>query len=359
MFYLAFSYNVIFRKLNVSIERYVLLQISESNGLFDEFGNDLTTKKSKTESINDNFWEWPTWMRVKQLDLNEIAESDSVSTFSKDNKGGKNSRTTKNSSAKKAPIVVKKVMSRVVNYSEMDISENYLYTSILKDLSFGKEKKRPTNKQEKSLCGWLWKLHSEVNAFMSSKPKSIQLILNKKHCGYTLIYEWLDDLNIWVQRPEPLTAESPGGTLTDSNQNSKFNSYKKIIKGSIMHAVFSSKLEDSIAKIVEKGFERLRPKRYNYSGLEIYFENEKNSNMPRTTSRSSRNSLTIDAYRDEKINNIVVNWKKEKIQQQWELKESLELEKEAASLMSNLVLMNPNKAMLKDLYHMCNEMMSR
>ena len=71
-------------------------------------------------------------------------------------------------------------------------------------------------------------------------------------------------------------------------------------------------------------------------------------------------ALTIDAYRDfNKSNSMFTNWKKGKLILQAELKERLELEKEAANIMTNLIVMNLPKSMIKDLYHMWNEMMNR
>lgn len=60
-----------------------------------------------------------------------------------------------------------------------------------------------------------------------------------------------------------------------------------------------------------------------------------------------------------KVNKIYMNWKKGKLLQQTELKERLEVEKEAANLMINISKMPLTKPMLKDLYHMCSEMMNR
>ena len=190
-----------------------------------------------------------------------MIESDSISNWSnKDNKSVKNSRLSKNSSAKKAPVITKKVLSRVINYPELEIDDNLLYNNILKDLPLNKEKKKPTGKQEKSLSHSLWKFHCDVNNFIKSKSKNVELILNRKHWGYTLIYEWLDDIN-------DCTVSQPS--------NSRFNSYKQLIKGSIMHSVFGNILEENIKKIVDMGVERMRPKQFNYSTLELYFDNDK------------------------------------------------------------------------------------
>lgn len=86
----------------------------------------------------------------------------------------------------------------------------------------------------------------------------------------------------------------------------------------------------------------------------------KNSNLNHSNDLKFQKSVTFDAYRD--MNKIVVvfnNWKKNKLLQQNMLKNNLEIEKEAAHLMTNIVYMNPQKNVLKDLYHMCNEMMNR
>ena len=213
---------------------------------YDDYDQDSISDKSKLGSITDNLCEWPTWMKIKQIDKKEMIESDSVSNWSnKEVKSVKNARLSKNSSAKKTPIIAKKVISRIINYPELEIDESPLYDWILKDITFTKEKKKPAIKQEKSLSHSLWKFHSDVNAYMkTSKSKNVELILNRKHCGYTLIYEWLDDIN------DSLTSAS----------NSRFNSYKQLLKGSIMHSILCNTLEENIKKIVDKGIERLRPK---------------------------------------------------------------------------------------------------
>jgi hypothetical protein len=79
-----------------------------------------------------------------------------------------------------------------------------------------------------------------------------------------------------------------------------------------------------------------------------------------TNEQKFQKALTVDAYRDiNKISKIFMNWKKGKLLQQTELKERLEVEKEAASLMTHISKMSLTKPMLKDLYHMCSEMMNR
>lgn len=127
-------------------------------------------------------------MRHKHIDKRVLVESDSQSSCSKDQKI-KNGRLSKNSSAKKSPVIVKKVMNRVIYYTELDISENKFYNDVLKNLNFGKEKKKPTYKQERMLCHSLCKYHGEVHSYMKERNKNLQLVLNKKHSGYTLLYE--------------------------------------------------------------------------------------------------------------------------------------------------------------------------
>lgn len=71
-------------------------------------------------------------------------------------------------------------------------------------------------------------------------------------------------------------------------------------------------------------------------------------------------ALAIDAYSDPtRVNKVFLNWKKGKSLQQTELKDRLEIEKEAATLMHEVTQAPLNKQMLKDLYHMCMEMMNR
>ena len=86
----------------------------------------------------------------------------------------------------------------------------------------------------------------------------------------------------------------------------------------------------------------------------------KNSNIHHSNELKFQKAITFDAYRD--INKITVvfnNWKKNKLLQQNMLMNNLEIEKEAAHLMTNIIYINPQKNVLKDLYHMCNEMMIR
>lgn len=59
------------------------------------------------------------------------------------------------------------------------------------------------------------------------------------------------------------------------------------------------------------------------------------------------------------INTIFTNWRKTKLNYQNELRIRLETEKEASSLMQNITKVSLNKAMLKDLFHMCTELMGR
>ena len=126
-----------------------------------------------------------------------------------------------------------------------------------------------------------------------------------------------------------------------------------------MHAVISNSLEDSINKLIDKGTDRNRLKEYNYSGLDVFFENEKKMTSTNNEAKFHK-ALSIDAYRDvDKVTKVYMNWKKGKILQQSELRERLELEKEAANLLTNIMFVNPPKSLLKDLYHMCTEMMNR
>lgn len=150
--------------------------------------------------------------------------------------------------------------------------------------------------------------------------------------------------------------------MTPEMQNQKTKSFKQIIKGSLMHAVVNNTLEESIWKLVKKGIERHRLQEFNYSALDVFFENEKkvNSTSASINEQKFLKQITIDAYRDPpKINKVYLNWKKSKLIHQNELRERLEIEKEAAGIMTNLVYLRPPKSMLKDLYHMWNEMMNR
>jgi len=47
--------------------------------------------------------------------------------------------------------MIKKVLSRVMLYSELELSENQLFTNVLKNLPYGKETKKPAYKKEKTL----------------------------------------------------------------------------------------------------------------------------------------------------------------------------------------------------------------
>ena len=78
------------------------------------------------------------------------------------------------------------------------------------------------------------------------------------------------------------------------------------------------------------------------------------------TEQKFLNTLTVNAYQNfEKINKIFLNWRKAKLLYQNELKEKLEIEKEAVTVMQSITRISLNKSMLKDLYHMCSEMMNR
>lgn len=51
----------------------------------------------------------------------------------------------------KTPVVNKKVLNRIMLYTEMDLKDDEFFTKHLKTLSFGKEKKKPQAKMEKAL----------------------------------------------------------------------------------------------------------------------------------------------------------------------------------------------------------------
>jgi hypothetical protein len=144
-------------------------------------------------------------------------------------------------------------------------------------------------------------------------------------------------------------------SMVPENQSQKAKSFKQIIKGSLMHAVISNTFEESLSKLVNQGVERYKLKEFNYSSLDVFFENDKKSNNATANINEQKflKQITIDAYRDSsKINKIYMNWKKSKLIHQNELRERLEIEKEAAGIMTSLVYLRPPKSMLKDLYHM-------
>lgn len=139
----------------------------------------LDQESREHTSTADRYCEWPTCMRNKQIDKKLMADSDSTSNCSKDTKS--KGRLSKNQSAKKQQVVVKKVMNRVMYYSEMEIQDDVFFKTILKTLSFGKERKKPTAKQEKSLGQSLCKYHGEVHNHYKDVIKNTELILNKKN----------------------------------------------------------------------------------------------------------------------------------------------------------------------------------
>ena len=144
-------------------------------------------------------------------------------------------------------------------------------------------------------------------------------------------------------------------SMAPEMQTQKAKSFKQVIKGSLMHAVFNNTLEESISKLVKKGIERHRLKDFNYPALDAFFENDNKANSGNASLNEQKflKQITIDAYRDvSKINKIYMNWKKTKLIHQNELRERLEIEKEAAGIMTSLVYLRPPKSMLKDLYHM-------
>lgn len=92
-------------------------------------------------------------MRHQKIDDHQMSESESF--ISQKEKNMRNSRMSKNSSAKKAPLVNKKLLSRIMLYTEMDFCDDELYVKHLKTIPFGKEKKKPQAKMEKLLWGTL------------------------------------------------------------------------------------------------------------------------------------------------------------------------------------------------------------
>jgi hypothetical protein len=73
----------------------------------------------KSGAVIDNLCEWPTCMREKQIRRQQLIEAESLSNISKDTRSVKNARAGKTGSAKKAPIVVKKLMNPVILYTEL------------------------------------------------------------------------------------------------------------------------------------------------------------------------------------------------------------------------------------------------
>lgn len=159
-------------------------------------------------------------------------------------------------------------------YTEMDLKDDEFFTKHLKTLSFGKEKKKPQAKMEKALNNWLWRYHSDVHDHLKSKFKNVQLILNKKHSGYTIIHECLDDFK-FTNNKDLTVSTNDKDYSTTMVSNSKISSFKQFIKGSLMYSVFNSALEDSINKLSNIGALRNRPTVFNYSSLDTFFDNEK------------------------------------------------------------------------------------
>lgn len=119
-----------------------------------------------------------------------------------------------------------------------------------------------------------------------------------------------------------------------------------------MNSLFNSTLEESFGKLTDVGVNLNRQSKFNYDGLDSYFDSEKLS-IANINEQKFQKAITIDAYRDvNKITTIFTNWKKNKLLQQNTLKSNLDLEKEAAQLMTSIMYMNPQKSILKDLYHM-------
>jgi hypothetical protein len=206
-----------------------------------------------------------------------------------------------------------------------------------------------------------------VNIYLKDGLKNISLVLHKKSCGYTIIQSCLSNLPQPPIRDLSISTASaiPENDLSmTSSSKSKLSCFKQFVKGTLMNTLFTSSLEDSINKITDIGTERFRPIKYNYTSLDVYFENDKSA----PTANNSLNmqkflkAITVDAYRDiDRITTVFHNWKKSKIVAQSMFKSSLEVEREAATLMANVMYTTGgqiHKGVLKDLYHMCNEMMS-
>ena len=141
-------------------------------------------------------------------------------------------------------------------------------------MSFGKEKKKPQAKMKKTLNNWLWRFHSDVNEHLRTKFKNIQLILNKKYSGYTIIHECLDGFKFSKNKDLSVSTNDKDYSTTMVS-NSKISNFKQFIKGSLMYSVFNSALEDSVNKLSNISAIRNRPSIFNYSSLDVYFDNEK------------------------------------------------------------------------------------
>ena len=102
----------------------------------------------------------------------------------------------------------------------------------------------------------------------------MQLILNKKYSGYTIIHECLDDFK-FANNKDLTSSTNDKDYNTTMVSNSKISSFKQSIKGSLMYSVFNSALEDSIDKLSNTGTIRNRPSIFNYSSLDVFFDNEK------------------------------------------------------------------------------------
>mmetsp|Transcript_26650 Transcript_26650/g.26541 ORF Transcript_26650/g.26541 Transcript_26650/m.26541 type:complete len:372 (+) Transcript_26650:525-1640(+) len=127
----------------------------------------------------------------------------------------------------------------------------------------------------------------------------------------------------------------------------------------MLFTMINKHFENAIKKVVNKGIALHKCKEFNYSVLESFFEREKKIHLTATENKFQK-TLTIDAYKDmSKVNNIVNTWRKSKLNYQNELRLRLETEKEAFSIIKNAAMINLNKSALKDLYHMCTELLNR
>ena len=253
----------------------------------------------------------------------------------------------------------------------MDLKENDFYESHLKSLPFGKEKKKMQAKSEKPLTNMLCKHHNTVyntclNINNGSKGGT-QLVINKKSCGYNIIYDCLDDIKLSNNMNITVSINDRDSSAIGSSK-SKISCFKQFVKGTLMSALFNQNLEDSINKVVDIGLKRFRPIEYNYTSLDVYFENDTKTSNGVSSSlncQKFQKAITVDAYRDtDRITVIFNNWKKSKIIAQNLLKNSLEIEREVCGVMKNIPYIAFNSAkgsknpLLKDLYHMCTELTS-